>query len=186
MRIDLFPIPIFIGDIDASKVIVKSKKFMRVPFSNIKTSYPEDCEATMPDKSSQYLLKCIHGLLRECIQQRFTLTLTSIWENIYEKEDFQESHIHPYHHFSFIVYKKIKQSRTAFFAPHRHLLESFYAGHYLCNVYKPNFIPECKQNQIIVFPSFLEHMVMKTSNAKTIAGNLRITGLSFKDTYKKI
>jgi len=29
-------------------------------------------------------------------------------------------------------------------------------------------------------------MVMKTSNAKTIAGNLRITGLSFKDTYKKL
>ena len=180
MRIDLFSIPIFIGDIDASKVIVKSKKFVRVPFSNIKTSYPVDCEVTMPNKSSQYLLKCIHALLHECIQQKFTLALTSVWENIYEKEDFQEGHIHPYHHFSFIVYKKIKQSKTAFFAPHKNLLESFYAGHYLYNIYQSNFIPDCKQNQIIIFPSFLEHMVMKTSNARTISGNLKIAGVSFK------
>ena len=79
MRIDLFSIPIFIGDIDASKVIVKSKKFVRVPFSNIKTSYPEDCEVTMPNKSSQYLLKCIPALLHESIQQKFTLTLTCDW-----------------------------------------------------------------------------------------------------------
>ena len=134
----------------------------------------------MPNKSSQYLLKCIHALLHECIQQKFTLALTSVWENIYEKEDFQEGHIQPYHHFSFIVYKKIKQSKTAFFAPHKNLLESFYEGHYIYNIYQSNFIPDCKQNQIIIFPSFLEHMVMKTSNARTISGNLKIAGVSFK------
>ena len=34
------------------------------------------------------------------------------------------------------------------------------------------FRPSCREGQIIVFPSFLEHMVKKTSNAITISGNI--------------
>jgi hypothetical protein len=37
-----------------------------------------------------------------------------------------------------------------------------------------DFQPQCRENQIIVFPAFLEHYVKKTSNAETIAGNMTI------------
>ena len=35
-----------------------------------------------------------------------------------------------------------------------------------------DFMPQCRQNQIILFPSYLGHYVKKTSDAITIAGNL--------------
>jgi len=34
-------------------------------------------------------------------------------------------------------------------------------------------MPKCKTGQIIIFPGFLEHMVLKSSKQKTISGNLR-------------
>jgi hypothetical protein len=34
------------------------------------------------------------------------------------------------------------------------------------------FMPKCKTGQIVIFPSFLEHMVLKSSKQKTISGNL--------------
>ena len=37
------------------------------------------------------------------------------------------------------------------------------------------FIPRCKKDQIIVFPSFLEHMVLKSTDQITISGNLIFT-----------
>ena len=33
----------------------------------------------------------------------------------------------------------------------------------------------CRQDQIVIFPSHIEHMVRKTSDAITIAGNLKLT-----------
>jgi len=37
-----------------------------------------------------------------------------------------------------------------------------------------NFAPECRKGQLLVFPSFVDHMVRKHSNSITIAGNVLI------------
>ena len=34
--------------------------------------------------------------------------------------------------------------------------------------------PKCKQGDLIIFPSFMTHMVLPLSNSETIAGNLKI------------
>ena len=39
-------------------------------------------------------------------------------------------------------------------------------------MYDSFFKPKCKTGQIIVFPSFLQHMVLKSSKQKTISGNV--------------
>jgi hypothetical protein len=36
------------------------------------------------------------------------------------------------------------------------------------------FFPQVKQNQMIIFPSYLEHMVKKTNPAITISGNIDV------------
>ena len=45
-------------------------------------------------------------------------------------------------------------------------------------IFNRQFHPECRSNQIIIFPSCLEHMVKKHSNSTTISGNILIEKLS--------
>ena len=47
------------------------------------------------------------SLLETLLKEKFNLKLMNIWENIYEKDSFQEPHTHGASDFSFIVYKKI-------------------------------------------------------------------------------
>ena len=95
-------------------------------------------------------------------------------ESIMKNNDFQEKHIHTYSDFSFIIYKKIEESKTVFIAPHSYITESFYAKKFLKQYFQTDFQPKCRENQIVIFPSFLEHMVKKTSNALTISGNISV------------
>ena len=39
-------------------------------------------------------------------------------------------------------------------------------------MFDEHYIPKCKTGKIIIFPSFLEHMVLKSTGDKTISGNL--------------
>ena len=39
-----------------------------------------------------------------------------------------------------------------------------------------NFTPQLKTGQIIIFPSYVEHMVNKNSDQVTISGNLDLNG----------
>ena len=64
-------------------------------------------------------------------------------------------------------------NRTVFLNPIEDLITSYYNGSNL-NIFEQVYTPECRQGQIILFPSFLGHMVKKTSNASTIAGNITL------------
>ena len=175
MKIDLFSIPIWIGNIEASKIEIKNKESSPTFLSDIKTNF--DSKNIIDKEAVQYLYQTIVKLLDEKITSPYTVELQHIWENHYEEADFQEAHTHPNSDFSFIIYKKINESRTVFLSPFRHLLGSYY---FSCSKKQDImggefYMPECRENQIIIFPSFLEHCVKKTSNATTIAGNFRLT-----------
>jgi hypothetical protein len=92
----------------------------------------------------------------------------------YINNDFQEKHIHTNSDFSFVIYKEVEESKTLFFSPNNYLINSFYENKYLNKYFNTTFIPKLKKDQIIIFPSYLEHMVKKCSNSITIAGNINI------------
>ena len=173
MQIDLFKIPIFVTSIDSSKINLEYKKIERQWESQTLTSYSQ--LNYLNKESTDYLLETIVLAIEDFIKINFKVTLTAIWENIYDdKESFQENHIHTNSHFSFIIYKKIKESKTVFFAPYKYLLECFYSYSFIQNYFPHNFQPCLKENQMNIFPSFLEHMVKPISNSITISGNLNI------------
>ena len=159
MKLDLFSIPIWIGNIDVAKVTLQSSKLEKNFLSDVASSYSQG--SSIDETSSKYLLDVIINLLDQDIIRRYTLDIINIWENHYYDSDFQENHIHVGSDLSFIIYKKIDESKTVFLNPSYKLLNCF--------------VPECRENQIIIFPSYLEHMVRKSSNTITIAGNLKIT-----------
>lgn len=175
MKIDLFSTPIWIGNIDSSLIKLDEKKLEPTFGSNILTSFDQKNKIT--EESLEYLYEIIIGLIDETITNPYQLHLLNIWENHYINSDFQEKHIHTESDLSFIIYKKIDESKTVFSHPANNLIASFYSSCLRKKfIFGPlDYTPQCRENQIIIFPSFLEHYVKKTSNAITIAGNLKLT-----------
>ena len=52
----------------------------------------------------------------------------------------------------------------------------FYNCYFLkrSNFFVQIFEPKCRKNQMILFPSFIEHMVKNNKNNATISGNINI------------
>jgi hypothetical protein len=172
MQKNIFSIPIFESTIDAEKIIFNKNNLRTFWPSETFTSYNNDTE--LNEESTNYLLKIIGKELINLIKKPFTVELTNIWENNYIENDFQENHIHTNSHFSFVVYKKCVDSKTKFFSTGYYLIQSFYLKNNLDELFETTYTPKLKENNIIIFPSFLEHMVTKCSNVKTISGNINI------------
>ena len=172
MQINLFSIPIFINNIDSSKITLKYSKLQKTWDSETESSH--NTQNYLSEESKNYLLNIIARTIEDFIKIKFKITLSSIWENHYLENDFQENHIHPDSDFSFVIYKKIKESKTVFFSPSQNYIPLFYSNSFLKNFFHTKFEPTLRQDQILIFPSFLEHMVKKISDSITISGNIKI------------
>jgi hypothetical protein len=171
MKLNLFSVPIFIANIDIDKLKIENGSFKETWLSETISSHAEG--DVIDKESSDYLLTTISKKLIAELKKPFKINLTHIWENHYKNNDFQERHTHPQSHFSFIIYKKIDKSNTVFFHPAEDLITSYYNGSGL-SMFNTNFMPECREGQIIIFPSFLGHMVKKSNNSQTISGNVNL------------
>ena len=180
MKINLFSIPIHVTNVDTSKILLKSEEFKKNWVSNTTSSF--GCKNTLNADSHNYLMHSICGLLHPHLNGKTEIELLNFWQNKYIDNDFQENHIHTKSHFSFIIYVSGKESKTVFFAPHKYILECFYEDMFYDSSYETTLRP----GQIIIFPSFLEHMVKKNSGTITYAGNLKmIKHESSQTIYKK-
>ena len=171
MIVDLFKIPVIIGDIDVSKINLNNKEFKKTWLSQTPSTHFQslDGEKMIDGESFKYLMSTLVSMLKEKIKYSFDITLTNIWENHYIDNDFQEPHLHSGVDFSFIIYKDVKEGKTVFLNPIRNYL-TIYKN--ISHMFDEHYIPKCKTGKIIIFPSFLEHMVLKSTGDKTISGNL--------------
>lgn len=174
MKINLFETSIYIDNVDCSKIKLQNENFKKTWDSETESSH--DFKNSLSEESSIYLLKKMGNLLYGQILKRFELKILSVWQNNYINNDFQEKHMHTSSHFSFIIYKKIKESKTVFFHPVQDLLSSMYPPELFkkTSFFKLNFETKCRENQMVLFPSYLAHMVKKDSNSTTISGNVLI------------
>ena len=173
MQLNIFSTPIFINNIDSSKIILNIKNLDPTWDSEVTTSF-HDKNCVVEEKSFIYLYSIIGESLSDFINTNFKIKLLNIWQNNYINNDFQENHIHPSSDFSFVIYKETEESKTIFFSPNNYLMQCFYQNGYLDKYFKTKFIPKLRKDQIIIFPSYLEHMVKKNSNSITISGNIKI------------
>ena len=171
MIVNLFEIPIFIGNIDIKKIKLNNKNFEKTWISETPSTYNESLISTLniENEVTEYLLKKIVEILEEKIKYTFELRLLNIWENYYKNGDYQEPHIHANSDFSFVIYKKVEEGKTVFLNPIRNYLMMYKN---INHMFQQTFMPKCKSGQIVIFPSFLEHMVLKSSNQITVSGNI--------------
>jgi|TARA_R100000687_G_C6402425_1_gene142541 hypothetical protein len=171
MIVNLFSVPILIGNINLDRVKITHEKFTTGWVSATKTSHGQN--NIIDPESHKYLAKTFGTLLKTLLRENLRLKITAIWENVYEKDDFQEPHVHALSHFSFIIYKEVTESQTVFFHPGKNAIQCLETINYFETHQK---LPLCK-GQFVIFPSFLEHMVLKSSNQKTISGNIRVEAI---------
>jgi hypothetical protein len=176
MKLDLFSVPIWMGNIDSDKINLIEQDLKPSFGSEIKTTYYESHKSNIQPESLEYLYQVIINLLGETVKIPFQLRLINIWKNVYEDKDFQETHIHCGSDLSFVIYQDVIQSNTEFMNPAHKLISAFFVKHQRKKdiLGHETFAPECRKNQIIIFPSYLEHFVRKTSNAVTVSGNLEL------------
>lgn len=168
MKIDLFSTPVFLKNIDVPSIDLKSESFEKRWLSNTLSSYAGTNK--LKNESSNYLLKIIGETIVDTIPFEAELELTYMWENRYDENDFQEKHIHVESHFSFIIYASGESSNTVLFAPNEYLIRSLDQD----NIFKTSVDIEARPGQILIFPSYLEHMVKPSTNTVTYSGNVRI------------
>ena len=168
MKIDLFSIPVFLKNIDIHSIDLKSESFEKRWLSNTLSSYKKTNQ--LKNESLNYLLKIIGESIVDTIPFEAELSLIDMWENRYDENDFQEKHIHNDSHFSFIIYVSGESSKTVLSAPNEYLIRSLDQD----NIFKTSLDIEARPGQILIFPSYLEHMVKPSTNTVTYSGNVRI------------
>jgi len=166
MKLEIFSVSLFIGNIDLKKIKLTSeigKAFLSETPSSFHT------QNTLDPESDKYLMTVIAGLLKEKYQY-FAINLKSIWKNRYVNNDFQEPHVHTNSRFSFIIYEEVNICHTIFYNPAKYLIDATTGTG--DSIAMHHFKPQVRKGQIIVFPSYVEHMVNKNSDQATISGNL--------------
>lgn len=170
MRKELFSVPIFIDQVDLSRIEITETGFEPTWNSGTPSNYLYQPE--MHPDTFDYLSEIIDKQLRST-GDYINPTINAIWRNDYKETDTQEVHIHAQSQWSFIIYETVKESKTVFLNPAWKTIEVL-IGPY-CKSLPMNWQPEVSAGTIIIFPSFLEHFVLAGNIGSTIAGNVTLT-----------
>ena len=92
-----------------------------------------------------------------------------IWKNVYSKHDYQDVHIHPNCQWSFVIYVDT-YSKTSFLNPSMKDIQNQIGNQVI--QFPLDYKPDLGPGSIIIFPSFLMHMVNTGEGGTTISGNL--------------
>lgn len=164
----IFSTPIWIKDIDPKKLGLVSTNFRLHFLSNTLSSFSNNPKDNKMTESGMQYLK---NILLDCLKdfEINNCNVVQIWRNIYD-DDFQERHHHANSNFSFTIYEKLLKPQTMFYHPAHDMIYATKMNDYIY----PYCLPEVKQNQIVLFPSYLDHMVLRSKDSQTISGNIII------------
>ena len=167
MEHQMWSVPFFIDTVDLDKIKVEHKETERIWLSQVESSFGK--ENNVPPETFDYLVsRFLEILPKELIgmNPRFG----EIWRNKYEKNDWQDIHIHPKSQWSFIIYETVETGKTVFMNPLYKLIQNqIGTGH---PWFPLDFRPECKKGDIVIFPSMIEHFVMPGNEGTTLSGNI--------------
>ena len=169
MRKDLFAIPIFEDTVDLSKINIESSEYGSTWDSQVQTSF--GTEHKIEPETWEHLNEVISRNINQINCSYENARIDGIWKNVYTKTDYQDPHIHPHSQWSFIIYETVPKSKTLFFNPSMKDIQNQISGGGILDFaldYKPNL----DTGSIIIFPSFLMHMVAHGSEGSTISGNV--------------
>jgi len=161
----IFPTPLWVKNVNTKKLKLISTNFKKNWLSDTLSSYGGDNQISRTgyEYLKSKILDCLKDInIKDC-------KITDIWRNIYDN-DFQEKHMHSNSNFSFTIYEKLQKPQTVFIHPAHDLIYATNVNNFL----KHYYIPDVKENEMVLFPSYLSHMVKRSHNSITISGNIDI------------
>ena len=169
MKKELFGIPIFEDEVDLEKIVLPDAELENTWDSGTPTTFGTQKVDDVPQETWKYLSEVVERNLYygECMGAN--PSFGHIWKNVYGKHDYQDVHIHPNCQWSFVIYVDT-YSKTSFLNPSMKDIQN-QIGNQVVQFpldYKPNLGP----GSIIIFPSFLMHMVNNGVGGTTISGNI--------------
>ena len=169
MKKELFGIPIFEDEVDLEKIVLPDAKLEITWDSSTPTTFGTQKVDDVPQETWKYLSEVVERNLYygECMgaNPRFG----HIWKNVYSKHDYQDVHIHPNCQWSFVIYVDT-HSKTSFLNPSMRDIQNQIGNQVI--QFPLDYKPDLGPGSIIIFPSFLMHMVNTGEGGTTISGNL--------------
>lgn len=171
---NLFSVPVYKAPFDTSKIDL-DYELDRKWQSKTLTSYNN--KNNLSPKSKEYLIENLHLYTNSIIEKSHKIDLIEIWINKYSYKDYQETHLHPFSDFSFTIFVKVPENSSDFVFYHP-AIDNFYRYDKLGNNFFGTIKPVVNENLILVWPSYLKHMVTQHNNKKkeriTISGNFNV------------
>jgi len=167
MKKDLFSVPIYIDQVDLTKIDIGHPPTERIWLSETPSTMGQSHDIS--EKTYEYLIDIfIKNLGPDLIgpNPRFG----EIWRNEYQQNDWQDIHIHPRASWSFIIYETVKESKTVFMNPLYKDIQNQFGTN--VEIFPLDFRPDLTAGDIIIFPSFIEHFVRPGNIGSTISGNI--------------
>ena len=169
MKKELFGIPIFEDEVDLEKIVLPDADLENTWDSGTPTTFGTQKVDDVPQETWKYLSEGVERNLYygECMgaNPRFG----HIWKNVYSKHDYQDVHIHPNCQWSFVIYVDT-YSKTSFLNPSMKDIQNQIGNQVI--QFPLDYKPDLGPGSIIIFPSFLMHMVNTGEGGTTISGNL--------------
>ena len=184
MKVEAFPTLLYqyhIEKEDQAPIKARAEEFYSK--NKLKKSVPNgwNCDLFTTHGSNNFSAEeCINTFtpalseFREESQSHGSVILETLWLNVYEKQNWQEKHIHPPFQWSgvyFVHFDPNEHNPTTFHHPSETLLAT--AG----ITTGTTFTPQVQEGDMIIFPSWLEHSVLMNKSSKirsTISFNLFI------------
>ena len=169
MKKELFGIPIFEDEVDLEKIVLPDADLENTWDSGTPTTFGTQKVDDVPQETWKYLSEVVERNLYygECMgaNPRFG----HIWKNVYSKHDYQDVHIHPNCQWSFVIYVDT-YSKTSFLNPSMKDIQNQIGNQVI--QFPLDYKPDLGPGSIIIFPSFLMHMVNSGNEGTTISGNV--------------
>jgi len=169
MKKELFGIPIFEDEVDLEKIVLPDADLENTWDSGTPTTFGTQKVDDVPQETWKYLSQVVERNLYygECMgaNPRFG----HIWKNVYSKHDYQDVHIHPNCQWSFVIYVDT-YSKTSFLNPSMKDIQNQIGNQVI--QFPLDYKPDLGPGSIIIFPSFLMHMVNSGNEGTTISGNV--------------
>ncbi len=168
MEKQIFPITIFECEVDIDKLgIPLDGETLPTWDSGVPTSFSRQLD--VKPETWEYLSGIINNELYHGQLMGHNPKFGHMWYNKYEIHHYQDPHIHPNCQWSFIIYVDLN-SKTSFLNPSMMNIQNQLGNN--LEKFPLDYKPELGPGNMIIFPSFMMHLVNAGNVGHTISGNI--------------
>ena len=167
MKKEIFAIPVFEDKVDLEKIKIPEMETEPTWDAGVPSTFSQ--KLPLQPEAYEHLSDIINKNLYDNNLLGMNPKFGHIWYNRYDKHHYQDAHLHPNCQWSFIIYVDL-HAKTSFLNPSMGLIQNQIGN--CVEEFPLDYKPDLGPGSIIIFPSFIMHMVNAGNEGTTISGNV--------------